>query len=55
VLGLLPQQGKCPVYRFVERVRFDVLVSFDPVPFVQEIAAENAHSGPPQKTWDAQA
>src|SRR5204863_3437543 len=51
VLPLLPQQGKCPVYRFVERVRFDVLVSFDPVPLVQEIAAENAHSGPPRETF----
>jgi len=50
VLGLLPQQSKCPVYRFVERVRLDILVSIDPVPLVQKIATVNAHGGAPSET-----
>jgi hypothetical protein len=50
VLPLLSQQSKCPVYRFVQHTRFDDFASIDPVPLIQEIAAVNAHSGPPRET-----
>ncbi len=50
VLGLLAQQCECPVYCLLKCVRLDVLVSLDPVPLVQEIAAVNAHGGPPSET-----
>jgi len=33
-------------------MRLDVLVSLDPVPLVQEIAAVNAHGGPSSETCD---
>jgi len=50
VLGLLAQQCERPVYCLLKCVRLDVLVSLDPVPLVQEIAAVNAHGGPPSET-----
>src|SRR5207248_10574513 len=50
VFGLLAQQCECPLYCLLKCVRLDVLVSLDPVPLVQEIAAVNAHGGPPSET-----
>lgn len=50
VLGLPPQQGECPAYGLVECLRLNIFERLDPVPPIQEIAAGNAHSRPPQET-----
>jgi hypothetical protein len=50
LLGLLPKQSERPVYRLLKCLRLNSLVSCNPVPLVQEIAAENAHDGPSSET-----
>jgi len=50
VLRLLPQQRERPVNGFVQRVRLDVLTALNPVAVIQEVAAIDAHGGPPFET-----